>query len=78
MSKGRQRLLVALCALALLCFVGFTQATSRQTFEYKFEYGPSEKKANELGVQGWQLVAIQSTGPGVGNNTPTYVFVRSK
>lgn len=74
----RKRLiLVALLLASLLC-LGFYQAQTRPQFEYKFEYGPSEKKANELGREGWELVAVQSTGPGAGNNVPTYVFKRSK
>lgn len=48
-------------------------------WEYKFEYSASEKKANELGLQGWELVAIQSPSTaGFGNNIPTYVFKRER
>lgn len=52
--------------------------TINQQWEYKFDFSNTEKKANEMGTLGWELVAIQSTGPGLGNNVPTYVFRRPK
>lgn len=52
------------------------QVENTQQWEYKFDFSTTEKKANELGSQGWELVAIQSTGPGLGNNVSTYVFKR--
>ena len=70
--------LFALSVFAVLCLVGWTAQGQRATYEYKFEFDCSEKKANSLGSEGWELVAIQSTGPGTGNNVPTYVFRRSK
>ncbi len=68
-----------LLALALLVLLagGFTYQ-SRTQWEYDFEYAPSEKRTNELGSQGWELVAIQSSGPGMGNSVPVYVFKRPK
>lgn len=68
-----------------LVIAGFVIITTGQTpkqiegapqWEYKFDFSTTEKKANELGSQGWELVAIQGTGPGLGNNVSTYVFKR--
>lgn len=77
----KNKLYIALLALVL----GFYFVNSRSqaasvpvAYEYKFDFNTSEKKANELGSQGWDLVAVQSTGPGLGNNVPTYVFKRAK
>ena len=71
----RKKLYTVAAAALLLCALGFTQS-NRPAWEYKFEHAPSEKKANELGGQGWELVAIQSTGPNI--IVPTYVFRRQK
>jgi hypothetical protein len=64
-------LLVLLCVLSL----GFRYQSARQ-WEYKFEQAPSEKKANDLGSQGWELVAIQSPSQNI--PAPTFVFRRAK
>jgi hypothetical protein len=70
---------IASLLLAVLLFAGWTsQAPRRAAYEYKFEFDCSEKKANSLGADGWELVAIQSPGPGMGNNVPTYAFRRVK
>lgn len=72
-----KRLLIALllvCAITVMAQP--PQATNK--WEYKFVYECNEKKAAALGQEGWELAAIQSTGPGIGNNVPTYVFKRSK
>ena len=69
-------LIVSICLL-FLSAVAFSRPTSA-TYEYKFEYKMSERKANELGAQGWELAAIESTGPGISNNVPTYVFKRAR
>lgn len=63
-----------------LCFSSFKTeaAQNNKVWEYKFEFSANEKKANDLGAQGWELVAIQSTGAGLGNNVPTYVYKREK
>jgi hypothetical protein len=71
-------LLIISLLICLLCVGATYQSAAPRQFEYKFEFNPSEKKANELGALGWELVAIQSTGPGTGNNIPTYVFRRVK
>jgi len=67
-------LILAICIVSL----GATFQSEQKTWEYKFLYECNEKKANVLGQEGWELTAIQSTGPGLGNNVPTYVFRRSK
>lgn len=75
----KRKLLIGSVMLSLLLFAGFAFAQKPQPqWEYKFLYEASEKKSNELGSQGWELVAIQSTGPGLANNVPTYVFKRQK
>jgi hypothetical protein len=64
--------------VGILLTVGWSQQ-ARATWEYKFEYKMNEKKANELGVQGWELAAIESTSSaGIANNVPVYVFKRAK
>jgi hypothetical protein len=77
--KLKKLLIIVLVIASSLVALGATfQSSSKTTWEYKFEYSPSEKKVNELGAQGWELAAIQSTGPGLGNNVATYVFKRQK
>lgn len=77
----KNKIYIALLALVL----GFYFVNSRSqaasvpaTWEYKFEYSPSEKLMNKLGSEGWELAGIQSTGPGMANNVPTYVLKRAK
>ena len=72
----RWTLLFILC----LCITAFAQTnnSAHQSFEYKIEYKLSEKKANELGAQGWELVAMGSTGSGSSSNIIEYVFKRAK
>jgi hypothetical protein len=67
-------LILAICMVS----IGATVQTQQKTWEYKFLYECNEKKANSLGQEGWELTAIQSTGTGLGNNVPTYVFKRLK
>ena len=50
----------------------------RTRWEYRFESGPSEKKANDIGAEGWEFVAVQPAGPGAGSNAPTYIFKRAR
>lgn len=71
--------------IAVLCVVLFASFSRPQTttktrgqFEYKYEYNCSEKKANELGADGWQLVAVESANGRVTGNVSTYVFKREK
>lgn len=72
----KKTLTIAVLVLGLLFTVAWSQQS--RTWEYKFEYDCSEKKANGLGTLGWELIAIQSTGPGMANNVSTYVFKRVK
>ena len=51
-------------------------ALGRMRWEYRFEYGPSETKANEIGAEGWEFVAVHTAVPGATNNAPMYVFKR--
>lgn len=70
-------LIVSICLLFLSA--GAFSAPAPVTYEYKFEYKMNEKKANELGAQGWELAAIESTSnAGIANNVPTYVFKRQR
>jgi hypothetical protein len=69
--------IIALVLLSLVS-IAWVQSSKPVQWEYKFDFNTSEKKANELGAQGWELVAIQSTGPGVGHNVSTYAFRRVK
>lgn len=66
--------LFAICAIT----IGGTIQSQPKVWEYKFIFEANEKRANQLGQDGWELIAIQSTGPGLGNNVPTYVFKRAK
>jgi hypothetical protein len=50
----------------------------RVRWEYRFEYGPSEKKANEIGAEGWEFAAVHTAVPGATNNSPMYVFKRAR
>lgn len=55
------------------------QQPKTQQWEYKFEYKMNERKANELGTQGWELAAIESpTNAGIATNVPAYVFKRTR
>lgn len=75
----KTKITLALLILVLLFNVAASQAPQRVTWEYKLEYGITPKKANELGAQGWELAAIESTSnAGIANNVPVYVFKRAK
>lgn len=50
----KQRVLALALLVGILLTVGWTQQ-AHATWEYKFEYKMNEKKANELGSQGWNL-----------------------
>lgn len=74
----KNKLLIAI-ALSVAVLTSIGAQTKPQSWEYKFEYKMNEKKANELGTQGWELAAIESTSTaGLGTNVPTYVFKRAK
>jgi len=73
----KKRLLLTF--LLLLCVIVAIGATSQpKTWEYRFEYGISAKKANELGAQGWEIVAVGSPGSGPASNVTEYVFKRPR
>jgi hypothetical protein len=78
MNKAILLILLVILVSALSLGQATKEKTSSAQWEYKFDYSASEKKANELGSQGWELIAIQSTGPGLGNNVATYVYKRLK
>lgn len=75
-----KRILLTLALVLSIATISATQQQSKpQQWEYKLEYKMNEKKANELGSQGWELAAIESTSSaGIANNVPTYVFKRAK
>jgi hypothetical protein len=73
----RNRLLLVALLVASSFITGLSfRPTPAPTFEYKFEEAPTEKRANALAADGWELVAIESQGPK--RIVPTYVFKRLK
>ena len=74
-SDMKNKILLTLLLLTCLAGLGF-QVRSPQKWEYKVEHSPAEKKINELGEQGWELVAIQSPSQNI--LVSTYVFKRAK
>jgi hypothetical protein len=72
----RKHLLLAAVLFCSVFCAGFAYRQGRPQIEYKFEHSPSEKKVNELGSQGWELVAIQSPSQNI--VVATYVFKRSR
>ena len=82
MSAKPYAVLFLALALALIDLTGYAQKVSSkpQTWEYKTAYSRSdgfawEKTLNELGGQGWELVATSSPADEAG---VTYVFKRAK
>lgn len=68
-----------LLLILLLAVLTLGARFSTPTYEYKFETSISEKKANELGAQGWELVAVDSrSGGGTVVSITTFVFKRAK
>lgn len=70
----KNRIYLVAAILLLLCVLGFQ--TARPQYEYKIEYGVTEKKLNDLAGQGWEVVAVGSGGATV--NVPVFVFKRAK
>lgn len=63
-----------LITLVLTIGLLFTVAAQPRTaWEYKVEWNASEKKANELGAQGWELIAVDTH-----SNVQSFVFKRAK
>jgi hypothetical protein len=69
----KRNILTILTLVAVLLLAGWT--LQRDKFEYRFEDGCSEQKANELGTQGWELVSIESPARKI---VAVYVFKRQK
>lgn len=69
-----------LIAVLLLTVIVATAGNypQQKTWEYKIEFNIREKKANELGAQGWELVAVGSAGSGPTSNVTEYVFKRAR
>jgi hypothetical protein len=72
----KQKTYVVLLVIVLLCSIGWTgysqqKRDSKTTWE--FTSVSSEKEANELGAQGWDLVTV-STGVRDGNGNGIAVF----
>lgn len=62
------------------CFVALAKAQqeiAHPKWEYKIEFNIKEKKANELGAQGWELVAIGNSLSGT-VTVEEYIFKRPK
>lgn len=77
LRRMRKRILLVLLLVASSFGIGFSlKAQPRPAYEYKFEDAPTEKRANALGIEGWELVAIESQGPK--RIVPVYVFKRPK
>ena len=53
-----KRLMRALLILAALLTIGFTYRPKALIFEYKIETDADEKRLNQLGAEGWELVAL--------------------
>lgn len=70
-----KRLVIALllvCAITVMA----QQPQTTNKWEYKFEHKVSEKRANELAAQGWELTAIGNEAEGVMASIPFMVFKR--
>ncbi|MCM3871968.1 MAG: hypothetical protein ND895_14890 [Pyrinomonadaceae bacterium] len=67
--------------LTLVVGILFTTAWAQQPrnqWEYKFEFNVTEKKANALGAEGWELVTASAPASGSTSNVETFVFKRAK
>lgn len=73
-----KRLLITLTlVLSILSISALTQQPKPPQWEYKFDYKCSEKRANDLALQGWELLATSESSNGV-IATQTCIFKRSK
>lgn len=60
-----KRILLSLTlVLSILTIAWANQQPKTQQWEYKLEFKISEKKANELAAQGWELVGAGSENAG--------------
>ncbi len=78
--RSRRHYLLITVAIAALCFGGWTGYGQREnpkpkrpTWEYKVEDGLSQEQLNELGSQGWELVAVS-----IGNGQASIFLKRAK
>lgn len=68
-------------ALAVLFLVGWTAQSSRVQWEYKVvnsNKGSPPKDINELGIEGWELVAVRNITFGGNSMNAEYIFKRAK
>jgi len=56
-----------LFVLAIICFVCLSAKPQSKpsSWEYKFQYQCTDKKANELAAEGWELVNMTASGSGM-------------
>lgn len=71
-----KRIIITL--LLTLSILSISAQQPKTQWEYKVEFNIREKKANDLGAQGWELVAIGSSGSGPTSNVTEYIFKRPK
>jgi len=67
------RLLLTLVVFASLCLVGWTEnrqrasaSSAKTSWEYIIRGGLTEQQLNELGAQGWELVAVSQSNSSFG------------
>lgn len=68
-------------ALAVLFLIGWTAQTSRVSWEYKVvnsNKGSPPKDINELGIEGWELVAVRNITFSGNSMNAEYIFKRAK
>ena len=72
------KLIIVLLCAAVLLVGGWTFQPKPQTWEYHVEHHGtiSKKKLNELGAEGWELVAATESG-GIAS-TSSFYFKRPK
>jgi len=60
------RILLIVCLILALLTIGASKPSApASAWEYKFEYKCTEKKANELAANGWELVAMSEGSTGI-------------
>lgn len=83
----KQKLSVALGAVFLICFIGWTgysqrTQTARNSWEYlliqddRYHQDESIRKINELGTQGWELVGVSDETVNEGNQTFSRLYFK--